>query len=55
LQPQVADFVALCDGRRTLQEIADQTAAVLGVDAGLMRRECCGITRQLADRGMIYI
>ena len=55
LQPQVADFAALCDGRKTLQEIADQTATVLGVDAVVARRECCGITRQLADRGMIHI
>jgi methylase of polypeptide subunit release factors len=55
LQPQVADFVALFDGHKTLAEIADQFAAVLAVDPALMRRECCGITRQLADRGMITL
>jgi methylase of polypeptide subunit release factors len=55
LQPQVADFVALCDGKRTLGEVADQFAAVLGVDAAVVRRECCGIVRQLADRGMVEL
>ena len=55
LQPQVADFVALFDGKRTLGEVADQFAAVLGVDAAVVRRECCGIVRQLADQGLIYL
>jgi hypothetical protein len=55
LQPQVADFVALFDGKKTLEEIADQTAAVLGVDRAVMRRESCGITRQLADRGLVHL
>ena len=55
LQPQVADFAALCDGQKTLKEIAEQFAATLGVDPELMRRECCGITRQLADRGMMHL
>jgi methylase of polypeptide subunit release factors len=55
LQPQVADFVAMFDGNRTLGEVADLFAVGLGVDAGLVRRECCGITRQLADRGLVHI
>jgi hypothetical protein len=55
LQPQVAEFVALCDGRKTLGEIANQFAGALGVDAVMLRRECCGIVRQLADRGMVHL
>jgi hypothetical protein len=55
LQPQVADFVALFDGAKTLKEAADQFAAALGVDPALLRRECCIIARQLADRGMIHL
>jgi len=55
LQPQVADFVALCDGKRTLGEIADLTAAEVSVDPAVVRRESCKIIRQVADRGMVLI
>jgi len=55
LQPQVADFVALCDGKRTLGEIADQTAAAVSVDPAVVRAESCKIIRQVADRGMILL
>lgn len=55
LQPQVADFVAMCDGKRTLGELADKTAAAISVDPVAVRRESCKIIRQLADRGMILI
>jgi hypothetical protein len=33
---QVADFVALFDGKKTLAEVADRFAAALRVDAGLV-------------------
>ena len=55
LQPQVADFVSLCDGKRTLREIADQTAAAVSVEAAIVRRESCNIIRRVADRGMILL
>ena len=55
LQPQVADFVAACNGKRTLKEIADEMAAALRVDAATVRREVCGIIRQVADRGMVVV
>jgi hypothetical protein len=55
LQPQVADFVALCDGKRTLGEIADLTAAAVSVEPAAVRREACGIIRRVADRGMVLI
>jgi methylase of polypeptide subunit release factors len=55
LQPQVADFVALCDGKRTLGEIADHTAAAARVDPALVRQEGCKMVRRVADRGMILL
>lgn len=55
LQSQVADFIALCDGQRTLREIAAQTAAANRVDPELVRRESCRIVRQFADRGMLIL
>jgi methylase of polypeptide subunit release factors len=54
-QQQVADFVALCDGKRTLGEIADQLAAAMSVDPAMVRRESCGIVRRVADYGMVLI
>jgi hypothetical protein len=55
LQPQVADFIALFDGNRTLGETADHFAGTLGIDPALVRREGCAITRHLADRGMVSL
>jgi hypothetical protein len=55
LQPPVADFMGLCDGQRTLAEIADHLAASLSVDPAVVRRESCGMVRRMADRGMIVI
>jgi methylase of polypeptide subunit release factors len=55
LQPQVADFVGLCTGKHTLGELADGLASALSVDPVMVRRECCGIVRRLADRGMLEI
>lgn len=55
LQPQVADFVSACDGKRTLREIAGETAAAVGVDLAVVSRESCNIIRRLADRGMIFV
>jgi methylase of polypeptide subunit release factors len=55
LQPQVADFMASCNGKQTLGEIAHQMAAALSVDPAMVRRETCGIIRQMADRGMVLM
>jgi hypothetical protein len=55
LQPQVAAFVALCDGKRTLEEAADLTATAVGADPVAVRRECCAVIRRLADRGMVRL
>ena len=55
LQPLVADFVAYCDGKRTLGEIAELVAGTAGVDPAVVRPETCGIIRQLAERGLILL
>ncbi|MGB9458582.1 MAG: methyltransferase [Bryobacteraceae bacterium] len=55
LQPRVAHFIALLDGGKTLAEVADQFAVVQSADPALVRRECCAIIKQLADRGLIHL
>ena len=55
LQPQVAEFLAACDGKRSLREIATQIATEHGVDAAIVGREICGVIRQMADRGMVIL
>ena len=55
LQPQVADFIGACNGQRTLGEVADAMAAALSVDPATVRRETCGIVRQIAERGMMML
>jgi SAM-dependent methyltransferase len=55
LQPQVADFIAACNGQRTLGEIAGAMAAALSVDPAVVHRETCGIVRQIAERGMMML
>jgi SAM-dependent methyltransferase len=53
LQPQVAEFLGSCTGKRTLKELAVQLASSLSIDPEAVTRECCAIVRRLADRGMI--
>jgi hypothetical protein len=53
LQSQVADFIGLCNGSQTLQENADRFAAGLNADPAIIRRECCLLIRQLAERNLI--
>jgi methylase of polypeptide subunit release factors len=53
LQSQVADFIGLCNGSKTLQENADQFAAGLNADPAMIRRECCLLIRQLAERNLL--
>jgi methylase of polypeptide subunit release factors len=55
LQPQVSDLVALCDGKRTLREIADHFSVAMSIDPAVMRHESCAIIRRVADRGMVTI
>lgn len=55
VQPQVANFMAACNGKRTLGEIADEMAAAVQVDRAVVRGEVCGIIRQMADRGMVVM
>jgi len=55
LQPQVAEFVGMCDGKRTLRQIADRIAAAWSVDPATVKRESCSIIRRVADRGMVMI
>ena len=53
VQPQVADFVGACNGKRRLKEIADEIAAGVGVEGSAVRREVCGIVRKMAELGIV--
>jgi methylase of polypeptide subunit release factors len=55
LVPLVADFVGLCDGRRTLAEITEQMASTPGLDLAVVRREACWIVRRLAAHAMLIL
>jgi hypothetical protein len=55
LQSQVADFLAACDGKRTLKEIATEIAAEHGMDPAMVSREICNVIRQIADRGILIL
>lgn len=53
LQPDVADFVALCDGLVPLNQHTASLAARLHADPAVVGRECCAVIRQLAERNLI--
>jgi methylase of polypeptide subunit release factors len=55
LQPAVANFLATCDGTRTLEEAIQMFAANANAPIEIVRRECLGMVRQLIERGFITV
>ncbi|MBK9169577.1 MAG: class I SAM-dependent methyltransferase [Bryobacterales bacterium] len=55
VEPLVAGFTALLDGRRTLAEAADAFAAATGAAREKAGGECAAIVRHLALRGLVEI
>ena len=55
VEPQVAEFLARCDGLRTLEELARDLAARVGVPPDAACRQGCAVVRTLADRRFLQI
>jgi protein-L-isoaspartate O-methyltransferase len=53
IEPQVADFLARCDGSRTLAELAGDVAAVVKAPLDVVRQQCCAVVRRLAERRFV--
>ncbi len=53
VQPLVANFLAGCDGKRTVAEAIQAFAAVANAPLETVQRECLAMIRKLIDRGFI--
>jgi len=53
LQPMVADFLAKCDGTRTLAELVRDLAAKANAPAHQVQKECLGIVRRMMEQGFL--
>jgi hypothetical protein len=51
----VAQFLARCDGRRTLDQLTSELAALVDAPADVVRAQCCGVIRKLAERRFIAL
>ena len=54
VESQVADFLARCEGTRTLEDLAQELAAKARVPLDQVRRQCCAIVRKLAERRFLH-
>ena len=55
LESQVADFLAKCDGVRTLDQLAQDLAAKARVPVEQVRQQCCAIVRKLSERRFLQL
>lgn len=53
MEADVAQFVARCDGRHSLRELAAGLASEAGVDASIVYPQCVAVVRRLAERRLI--
>jgi methylase of polypeptide subunit release factors len=51
----VADFVARCDGSRTLAEMAAELSAEVKAPLEQVRAQCCSVVRKLAERRFLRL
>lgn len=51
----VAQFLARCDGRRTLAELTDELAGLVEAPADAVRAQCCAVIRKLAERRFVAL
>jgi len=50
VEGSVSEFLAQCDGTRTLGELVETISASVGVPAAEVGRQCCSMVRRLAER-----
>ena len=55
IEPEVAAFLARCDGKRTLQELADELSEKMKVPREAARKQCCAVVRKLAMRRILRL
>jgi methylase of polypeptide subunit release factors len=55
VESQVADFLARCDGTRTLRELAEALASSVKAPPEQVRAQCCAIVKRLAARRMLSL
>ena len=55
IDPQIADFLAMCDGRRPLGELAGELATKVRADPGQVRTECVSVVRRLAEKRFLSL
>ncbi len=55
VQPTVAEFLAQCDGNRTLDELVESLSATVNAPSEQVRRECAGVIRRLMERGFVTV
>lgn len=55
VQPEVAEFLATCDGSRTAEEAIQSLAASVNAPIEVVRRECVMMLRKLIERGFILV
>jgi hypothetical protein len=53
IDPAVAEFLATCQGRSTLQELAQKLAARLRIDPAQVEAHCCAAVRKLAQHRLL--
>jgi SAM-dependent methyltransferase len=53
VEPQVAGFVARCDGTRSVRELLAEMGSVLGDEDEFVKEKGIGIIRSLMDRGIL--
>jgi hypothetical protein len=53
IEQQIADFLVLCDGTRTLAELARELGAAVNAPPEVVRQQCCAVVRRLAERRLL--
>lgn len=55
VEPQVAEFLARCDGAHTLEELAQELAVRVKAPPEQVLQQCCAVVRKLAERRFILL